>query len=107
MLKHWGHVRAARRQSTRRSISFPKSRKIRLQATRDSSLCLRLPKGPLAEKSAGRSRTLESLLFEVKSRDPMVFAAVPILLAAVAPTAARIPALRAIKVDPIDALRYE
>jgi predicted permease len=53
------------------------------------------------------SRTLESLLFEVKSRDPMVFTAVPILLTAVALTAVWMPALRASKVDPIDALRCE
>ena len=53
------------------------------------------------------ARTLESLLFEVKSRDPMVFTAVPILLTAVALIAVWIPALRASRVDPIDALRYE
>ncbi len=53
------------------------------------------------------ARTLESLLFEVKSRDPMVFAAVPILLTAVALVAVWMPALRASRVDPIEALRYE
>jgi len=53
------------------------------------------------------ARTLESLLFEVKSRDPMVFLAVPILLTAVALIAVWMPALRASKIDPIDALRYE
>src|SRR5262249_27569620 len=53
------------------------------------------------------ARTLESLLYEVKSRDPMVFTAVPILLTAVAFIAVWMPALRASKVDPIDALRYE
>jgi ABC-type antimicrobial peptide transport system permease subunit len=53
------------------------------------------------------ARTLESLLFEVKSRDPMVFTAVPVLLTAVALIAVWKPALRASKVDPIDAPRYE
>jgi len=53
------------------------------------------------------ARTIGSLLFEVKPRDPTVFAAVPILLTAVALIAAWIPALRASKVDPIVALRYE
>jgi ABC-type antimicrobial peptide transport system permease subunit len=53
------------------------------------------------------ARTLESLLFEVKSRDPIVFTAVPILLTAVVLIAVWIPALRASRVDPIDALRYE
>jgi len=53
------------------------------------------------------ARTLESLLFEVTSRDPMVFITVPVLLAAVAFMAVWMPALRASRVDPIDALRCE
>ncbi|HEY6340030.1 MAG TPA: ABC transporter permease [Bryobacteraceae bacterium] len=53
------------------------------------------------------ARTLESLLFEVKSRDPLVFAVVPILLTAVALIAVWMPALRASNVDPADALRHE
>ncbi len=53
------------------------------------------------------SRALESLLFEVKARDPMIFVAVPILLTTVALIAVWMPALRASKIDPIDALRYE
>jgi predicted permease len=53
------------------------------------------------------ARTLESQLFEVKSRDPLVFAAVPILLTAIAVIAVWMPALRASKAEPIEALRYE
>jgi len=52
-------------------------------------------------------RTLESLLFEVKAHDPMVFAAVPILLTSIVLVAAWMPALRASRVEPVDVLRHE
>jgi putative ABC transport system permease protein len=50
---------------------------------------------------------LRSLLYEVKPRDPMTFAAVTILLCVVGLTAAFIPARRAARVDPVLALRAE
>jgi predicted permease len=55
----------------------------------------------------GMSRWLSSLLFGVKSWDPLVFSAVPILLLLVALAAVWAPARRASRVDPIKALRYE
>ncbi len=53
------------------------------------------------------ARVLTSLLFGVRPEDPATFAAVGLLLAAVAFLASYIPARRAAKVDPIIALRYE
>ena len=53
------------------------------------------------------SSLLKSLLFGVGPHDPLTFAAVSLLLAAVALLAAYLPARRAALLDPIDALRIE
>ena len=53
------------------------------------------------------SRLLSGLLFEIEPTDPLTFVAVGAVLAGVALLAAYIPARRATRVDPIDALRAE
>jgi putative ABC transport system permease protein len=51
------------------------------------------------------SRLMSTLLFGVSARDPMTFAGVALLLAAVSMVACYIPARRATRVDPVIALR--
>jgi putative ABC transport system permease protein len=53
------------------------------------------------------TRYLQSFLFGVKPSDPVTIAAVAIGLIAVALLASYIPARRAMKTDPMVALRYE
>jgi predicted permease len=53
------------------------------------------------------TRLMEGLLFGVAPRDPLTFVAVSAILLVIAVVASLIPALRAARVDPLEALRSE
>jgi ABC-type antimicrobial peptide transport system permease subunit len=55
----------------------------------------------------GLTRLMGSLLYGVEASDPATFSSVAILLGAVALVASYLPAMRAAKTDPVEALRFE
>ncbi len=61
--------------------------------------------GLIASFAAGRA--IESMLYHVSARDPLTLGAITLLLCGVAALACLLPARRAVKIDPMIALRAE
>ena len=55
----------------------------------------------------GTTRTMESMLYGIDKYDPPTFVAVPLVLFGVAMLASLVPAMRASRVEPVQALRSE
>ena len=55
----------------------------------------------------GLARALASLLYGMNGRDPLIFGGSALLLTGVAVLAACVPAVRASRIEPVEALRYE
>jgi len=53
------------------------------------------------------SRLLSSVLFSVSAADPAILIGLALLLTCVASTACLVPTLRAVRLDPLEALRYQ
>ena len=83
------------------------SRDVLLMIVKQGSVLILLGLGIGLVGAYALTRVISSLLFGVTAKDPFTFAAVSGLLAIVALLACYIPALRATKVDPMDALRCE
>lgn len=60
-----------------------------------------------AGAALGLTRLMANQLFGVSAHDPLTFGGVGVLLIAVAAAASYIPARRAMRVDPVEALRHE
>ncbi len=83
------------------------SRDVLLMIVKQGGLLIGIGLGIGLAGAYAATRLLASFLFGVTAKDPFTFVAVSALLALVALLACYVPAWRATKVDPMEALRCE
>ena len=81
--------------------------RVRQMVLRQVSFMLLIGGGVGIAAAVGVGRAAQSLLYQLKGYDPVVFALAVALLSAIALAAAYLPARRAARVDPMHALRYD
>jgi ABC-type antimicrobial peptide transport system permease subunit len=77
------------------------------QVFREGAMMLAIGAGVGLAAAAALSRSMSSLLFGIAPLDPVTFVVVPAVLGAVAALALFGPARRAMRVDPVEALRTD
>ena len=83
------------------------TRDVLLMIVKQGSFLILLGLGIGLAGAYAATRVIASLLFGVTAKDPFTFAAVAVVLALVGLLACYVPAWRATKVDPMEALRCE
>jgi ABC-type antimicrobial peptide transport system permease subunit len=99
-------ARRTREIAVRLALGAERSRIVAL-VVREGALWIALGIGLGLAGAAGLSQYLGSLLFEISRYDPLTFSIVALLLAIFAFVATALPALRAVRVDPMLSLRAD